>query len=493
MNNLLFCAVERRHHLAGGIEGTFCDAGHGLFRLPFMKTLLFRKGHECRLRRFSLDRPFLIRLRITAQRHGFRQELPVSKSSDNRHPVLCQRSRLIRTNHIGAAQSLHRCQPAHNGIGLRHTCDTQRQNQRNNGRQPFRNRRDSKRDRDHEHLQNCAQVSFRSHHHIENKDENADENDHHRQLFAKLVQLLLQRRLTVLCLVQNTGDLSHFRPHPCVRYQKPASSIGDAASHKSHIFAVTQRYLSVLFLLQHFHKFLYGYRLSCQGGLVYTQRLRLQQPAVSRNHISCFQKHDISRYQAAAGNLLLFSVTDDMAGCRRHFLQRLHRVFRLALLKNSQSGVQPYHDQNDKYLCHGFSGNHIGNRRDNRRSKKHDQHRVFQFIQKLLKNVLFSCFLQLVLSVLLQPFSGFFFRDPCVPAPQLRLKFTQLFLINFRHTIRSLSVFCSDSMIYKSLITCFLYAHSPFADFPESRKTDACSCSYVFQGHTPIPAGMIGL
>ena len=353
--NPLFRAVERRHHLAGGIKRTLCDTGHGLFRLLLVKSLFLRKGHERRFRRLSLNRPVLIRLRIAAQGHGFRQELPVSKGSDNRHPVLRQRSRLIRTDHIGAAQSLHRCQPAHNGICLRHTGDTQRQNQRNNGRQPFRNRRDSKRDRDHEHLQNCAQVSFRSHHHIENKDENADENDHHRQLFAKLVQLLLQRRLTVLRLVQNTGDLSHFRPHACVRYQKPASPIGDAASHESHIFAVTQGYLSVLFLPQHFHKLLYGYRLSGQRGLVYTQRLRLQKPSVSRNHISCFQKHNISRYQTAAGDLLLFSVTDDMAGRRRHFLQRLHRVFRLALLKNSQRGVQPHHDQNDKYFRHGFS------------------------------------------------------------------------------------------------------------------------------------------
>ena len=138
-------------------------------------------------------------LRITAQCTS-NKRLPAMPTPWNPqflhcHLVLCQSSRLIRTDDAGTPQRLHRRQPLYNGAPLCHSAYSQRQHNGDNGRQSFWYGCHSQRNCCHKHIQHVFSLN-QSH----TKHHSTDTKANKGQCFRDFSHFLLQRGFTPLVI-----------------------------------------------------------------------------------------------------------------------------------------------------------------------------------------------------------------------------------------------------------------------------------------------------
>ena len=114
-------------------------------------------------------------------------------------------------------------------------------------------------------------------------------------------------------------------------------------------------------------------RLSRQGGFVDLEVYRVDQARVCGNKVPRFHQNDIPDHQFGRGNDVRLPVPDDLAGGRRHLLQRVERLFRLALLHDPKDRVQ-HHDDEDDETVHPFA--RVDNEGYHRRDEENDDQNV---------------------------------------------------------------------------------------------------------------------
>lgn len=166
-------AVDGGHHLARGVERGLRRAGLQRLETALIAPLLRGEVHKRRLGRLAL-RAAVRERGVIAERHRRGEQRRIARVLHDGHFVLRQRAGLIRTDHLCAAERLHRRQAADDGVAAAHVRHTDREHHRHNRGQPLRNRRDGERHGDHERLEHAPQREVTHHEEVKDKDEHAD-------------------------------------------------------------------------------------------------------------------------------------------------------------------------------------------------------------------------------------------------------------------------------------------------------------------------------
>ncbi|MNM61583.1 hypothetical protein D3C81_728870 [compost metagenome] len=154
----------------------------------------------------------------------------------NGHFVLGQRAGLIRTDNRGATQGLHRRQLADDRLALDHTLHAQRQCDRHDGRQTFRNSRNGQTDPGKEHAVCRLSLQDPQQHH-----NNGQAKRHVNQNFAELLQTPLQRGFLDLGILDQISDFPHLGVHTRANDDSSTRTARDHRAHEADILLVTQR------------------------------------------------------------------------------------------------------------------------------------------------------------------------------------------------------------------------------------------------------------
>ena len=146
------------------------------------------------------------------------------------HFVFGQSSGLVRTDNGGTSQRLYRRKPANDCIFLRHAFDAEREHDRDESRQTFRNGSDTKAYRSHKHIKEW--LFFQN---PQKEYEDADSQSKYAEKFTGVIQLFLQRRIRRCFGGNQIGNLSQFGLHPGRGDDGRPASSDDNCSGENHI------------------------------------------------------------------------------------------------------------------------------------------------------------------------------------------------------------------------------------------------------------------
>src|SRR4030067_1061119 len=165
-----------------------------------------------------------------------------SKYLSNRHLSLREGTRLIRTDHRRATQSLHSWHFPDQGIPLCHLVHADGKGTRDNGCQGLRNGCHSKGHGKHKYgddewkinltAQNLPDDTYPCNKQADGKGDNA-------KPLAYLFCSLLKRRFLNLNRGHLLCDLSEFCTHPCFRNDRLTSTVGYCGSCEDHVPSIT--------------------------------------------------------------------------------------------------------------------------------------------------------------------------------------------------------------------------------------------------------------
>ena len=137
----------------------------------------------------------------------------------NRHPVLRQRTGLVRADDVHRAQRLHRRQFPHDRSGPHHPRYAERKYDRNDGRKPFRYCRHCQRHGGQKHLAHIPLLPDGNH-----KQQGAYRNGQNAEYFSQLSELDLQRRQLFPRFVEHIRNMPDAGIHPDRRHDPLAPS-----------------------------------------------------------------------------------------------------------------------------------------------------------------------------------------------------------------------------------------------------------------------------
>ena len=405
-----FHPVQGGHHLPAGIKRNLIKAGDITHDIVIAQLFIFRVLDERGFRGIAdlLAGLFGI-FRVvagektfqqsgedfTVRRQFFRfQRLAGKIPLHHRHPVLGQGARLIGTDDIHRAQGFHRVDLLHDGVAFAHLLDARRQHQRYHGGQPFRDDRHGKGDGDHQGFNDRGAVNKN----LAGEHHNTQDHARDAQHLGDAVQILLQRRLLFLDLVQHAGNLADLGMVADLFHHALAAAVFHQGGHEGLVLAVAEGRLLIAgfgAVLLHRNAF------ARQGRFIHLQGTGLHQGKVRRHHAPRFQDHVIARHQFRRGDLRLHAVPDHHRRGRIDLPQGLHGFLRRKFLHGADDHVgQHHHDDND--AVHDFPG-HDGNDRGSHQQK---QQRRRKLLRDHGKQTLLLSLGQYVLS-LLRPFQGF--------------------------------------------------------------------------------------
>ena len=354
----LFIHMERTHHLSSAVKRNFFLSRSLCLGVFFIDSKLSRIIYQCTFGRFSRS-SIISRLyhSVAAQSHSFCQKvLIISIVIYYSHLVLSQSSSLVRADDLGASQCFHRSQFTNDGISLTHVGNAYRKNYRHYCCQSFRYRSDSQAHSYHKYIEYHSAVYVVGSQQTYGKYYSADHKDQYRQYLAQLTQFYLERRLAFFGLSKSVGDLSHLGVHSCLTHHRHSSSVHYSTSHVDHISAVSQGYLFLISQIERVFGLIHRNTFTCKGGLFYLHAGTLYYSSVSRNCVSCFQHHYISRNQFFTLYRDQLSVPIDFTGGRSHLLQSFYCFLRLAFLIYSQDSIYYNYRQNYYYIGKALFG-----------------------------------------------------------------------------------------------------------------------------------------
>ena len=149
-----------------------------------------------------------------------------------------QRSGLVAADNLGAAQRLHRRQPADDGVSLGHVGHANRQHDGDNGGKAFGDGRHRKADRHHEEVNHGVEGQLSGAQHRKAEDDHADAKHKEGENLAELAELSLKGRLPASGLGQHAGNLAHFGVHSGAGHNGTAVAVDHGAAQIDHVFAV---------------------------------------------------------------------------------------------------------------------------------------------------------------------------------------------------------------------------------------------------------------
>ena len=391
--------VDGGHHLSGGVKGGLGHPGLLLLQQGLFQPRLGGKIHQSRLRRLALG-PLLGPGSVAAQGHGRGQEPLGACVVHHGHLILGKGAGLIGANDLGAAQGLHRRQPADHRPALTHVGNADGQHHRHHRSQALGNGGHSQGNGHHEGFQNGLQGVVALHQQVKHKDKHADGQHQIGKGLAQLGQLALEGGLLLLRPGQNPGDLAHFGVHAGGGDDGATPAIDHGGAHVAHIFPVAQGHIPLG--ADGLGGLIHRDALAGEGGFLDFQGGGLQQPTIGGHGVSGLQQHHISGHQVGAVQHGDLAVPQHLAGGGGHGLQGLNGGLGLALLHHAQNGVQQHHRQDDDNLRQLLPGEDAGNGGHCGGGHQNQQHRVLQLLQKTLEVGDLLGLLQAVGAVLLQ-------------------------------------------------------------------------------------------
>ncbi len=263
------------------------------------------------------------------------------------HLVLRERTGLIRTDDRGAAERFHGVQLLHDGIVLGHALHAKGEHDRHDRGQALGDGGDREADGGHEHFKHmfAAKKPHPKHHRADDKAAGSKE-------LAHLGQLLLQRRILVILLLDHLRNLADYGVHARFGHNAHASAVGDKRAHKAGVDLISKAHVArELRLRVFFHR----NGLTRKRGLFNLKVDGLHEPHVRRHIIAGFEHHEVPRHQFARGNGKRLAAADDLGVRCGHFLKRLERLARAVFLHDAQHGVDDDDaDDNERvgYLAH---------------------------------------------------------------------------------------------------------------------------------------------
>ena len=402
--------VNSRHQFAVGIERHFGDARIGGVELDLVVARLCRGEHYRRLGRVA-DVGLFAALyddgTVTAERAVIEQfahvvaqicDVEIGDSAavdvrlDERHPVLSQCARLVRTYHGRAAQRLDRRQPLDDRVLLDHARDADGQHDRDDRGKSLGDRRDRERDRYHEDLERRDAVDQADDKH----DRACGKRDYPKPL-AQFGEFLLQRRRLLLFTCEQVGDLAHLRLHARAGDDRGRSAVGDRAPREDHVAAVAYRRL----VLDDGIRVLFGrHRLARQRGFFRFEIGAVDEPCVRRDKVARLELDDVARDDLGRRDDRLFAVADDLCVRRGHVFERFERLFRLVFLQHAYHRVHDDDEEDESRLdeLHRVFAEARDDERNDRRNDQDDDHHVFELFEKADEKTLLFLFRQLVLA-----------------------------------------------------------------------------------------------
>ena len=321
LNELAIFVMHGGHHLTHGVEGNFADADELFFLHVLVKTKCCRVVDERTFGGFA-DRGlcFHVKLSIRAERHrGGKEVFVVAVMLNDGHFVLCECTGLIGADDLCATECFYGGELTDDRISLRHIGNADGENDGNDSRKTFGNRRNGKRDRDHEGVEDGAEVhAFTDELNTENDD--ADTNNEVGEDLGKTCKLHLERCFAFLCVSKCVGDLTHFGIHTGRGNDSFASAVYDSATHEDHVLAVAEGNVALFTCGKCFFLLGNGNGFTCEGSFFDLHAGAFDDARVSWNSIACFKDDDIAHNEVFTANGDLVTVTDDLGGCSGDFL-----------------------------------------------------------------------------------------------------------------------------------------------------------------------------
>ena len=108
----------------------------------------------------------------------------------------------------------------------------------------------------------------------------------------KLVEALLKRSFSLLCLVHQGGDLADFGVHSRCGDNHKCSAVGNKAAGEHHVPALSKRSLALDYVVI----LINVSRFTGQRAFVDLQRIVVDDPAVGNDQVACLKHDDIARY-----------------------------------------------------------------------------------------------------------------------------------------------------------------------------------------------------
>ena len=224
------------------------------------------------------------------------------------------------------------------------------------GRQAGRDRRDGERHAGDEQVVEVLVVGETEQDHDDERHAGQAGDDH-----GEAVELLLQRRLVGLGLVEQVGDAADLGVHPRAGHDELASAAGDGRVHEHHAQSVAERDVVAIDRRDVLED---RRALTGEGGLFDLERGGQEQPPVGGDAVAGLDQHDVAGDELGGVDLDDRAVAAHAGDVLQHLLQRGEAGFGLGLLSEAQHGVedgQP--DQHDRRA--GLTGHDlVHDRRD---------------------------------------------------------------------------------------------------------------------------------
>ena len=274
---------------------------------------------------------------------GHFQQLPVGPEPAGGHLVLGEGAGLVRADDRGAAEGFDRGQLPDEGVPLDHLLHAEREADRDDGRQALGHRGDGEADRGHEHLEDVAALE-----HADEEHERADDERGDAQPPSQLRELLLQRGVLVLLLLEHRRDEADLRSHAGLDHDPPAPAEHGHRAGVGHGEPVAERRLVLhgrTGLLFHRHA------LAGQRGLLDPQVDRLDEAHVGGHVVAGLQQDHVAGHQLARGHHPGGAVAHHPRLGGGHLLQGRERLLGLGFLHHADDGVQD-DDEDDRSRVH---------------------------------------------------------------------------------------------------------------------------------------------
>ena len=215
----------------------------------------------------------------------------------------------------------------------------QREADRDDGREAFRDRGDREADRREEQELDVSWVP-----------EDADAEDQARRgkdgdpdLTPEAVELLLERRLLLRLLLDEAGDLAEFRRHPGLDDDRLPAASFDRGPHEHHVLPIADERVP----RQRLDRLADRLRFPRERGLIEAESGGLEETRVRRDTVSRGQDRDVAGHEFAGRDGHDPSLAEHMSLRSGEALEGLQGPLRAVLLDEAEDRVHD-HDRHDQ-------------------------------------------------------------------------------------------------------------------------------------------------
>ena len=211
---------------------------------------------------------------------------------------------LVRADHARGTEGFHGVELPNQRVALHHPLEAQREADRDDGGQPFRNRGDGEaHGGQEEDLERRGRGEIAQHEH-----ERAYRENHDPELLPEAIQLPLEGGLRFPRLLDEAGDLAELRPHPRGDHDPPPAARLHEGPRIDHVPAVREERVAG----QGVDGLGHGQGLSRERGLVRPEGDDLEEAAVRRDLVPRRQDDDVPVDELPRGDRLGLSAPHDV-------------------------------------------------------------------------------------------------------------------------------------------------------------------------------------